>query len=503
MTQSTFALLTTTGRAKEALALASGEPLVISAIAIGDGTTVPSGGEKKLYHEIARKTVSGHGLVAGTTNTAYFDIHLAATDGPYTIREAGLYDAAGDLIAIACYDPPINKPTPESGQTVEGDVRLQIAFSNAENVIVQVDTSMQVPLQRLTVKPWVPIKSIDTKQPPENPTPGDVYVIPATASGVWKGQSQKLAEFTSAGWAITGTPDGHGIGLPDGSIYIKIAGVYTLLTDRLDKRYSRLVTPPSSTFYVVGPTGNDNNSGLAPTPEEGFATVQGAIDVISRKYITQSAITLMISPGTYDGAVIDASFVSQWVLIGDRNNADAVRLIATDTAKTLVRGLVTDNATNVSVSGMTFSGFYEAIATNKGALDVSDCNVVLGGNSSATGFACYGGTIKIYGNIKISGTGASCFNLDQSGFCRIGYNDIKQTDTAKITYSNVNVSLANIACARGGQLVVTSAVTNFIGRPTGKSYSATFGSTISTEGAGGNFIPGTQPGTAETSSYVI
>lgn len=226
MTQSTFALLTTTGRAKEALALASGEPLVISAIAIGDGTTVPSGGEKKLYHEIARKTVSGHGLVAGTTNTAYFDIHLAATDGPYTIREAGLYDAAGDLIAIACYDPPINKPTPESGQTVEGDVRLQIAFSNAENVIVQVDASMQVPLQRLTVKPWLPIKSIDTKQPPENPVPGDVYVIPATATGVWKGQSQKLAEFTTAGWAITDTPDGHGVGLPDGRLFIRVNNQY-------------------------------------------------------------------------------------------------------------------------------------------------------------------------------------------------------------------------------------------------------------------------------------
>ena len=503
MTQSTFALLTTTGRAKEALALASGEPLVISAIAIGDGTTVPSGGEKKLYHEIARKTVSGHGLVAGTTNTAYFDIHLAATDGPYTIREAGLYDTAGDLIAIACYDPPINKPTPESGQTVEGDVRLQIAFSNAENVIVQVDASMQVPLQRLTVKPWMPIKSIDAKQPPENPLPGDVYVIPATASGVWKGQSQRLAEFTSAGWAITDTPDGHGVGLPDGSIYIKIAGVYVPLTDILDKRYSQLVTPPASTFYVVGPTGSDKNTGLAPTPSDGFATVQGAIDAISSKYITQSAVTLIISPGTYDGAAIGASFVSQWILVGDRKNPDAVRLIATDTAKTRVRGLETSNATNVTVAGMTFSGFYEAIVTSKGALDISDCNAILGGNSGSTGFACYGGTVKIYGNINISGSGASCFNIDQSGFCRIGYKDIKKTDPTKITYNNVSVATANVSCARGGQLTVTSAVTNFIGRPTGKSYSATFGSTISTEGAGGNFIPGTQPGTAETSSYVI
>lgn len=358
-------------------------------------------------------------------------------------------------------------------------------------------------IRQTSRKAWIPIKSLTITTPPADNTFGDTYVIPADAKGDWSDKIGQLAEWNGQGWNFYQTPDGHGIGLPDGSIYIKINGVYTLLTDRLDKRYSRLVTPPSSTFYVVGPTGNDNNSGLAPTPEEGFATVQGAIDAISRKYITQSAITLMISPGTYDGAEIDASFVSQWILVGDRKNPDSVRLIATDTTKTLVRGLVTGNATNVTVAGMTFSGYYEAIATNKGALDVSDCTAVLGGNSSATGFASYGGTIKVYGTIKISGTGASCFNLDQSGFCRIGYNDIKQTDTAKITYNNVTVSTANVSCARGGQLIVTSSVTNFIGRPTGKSYSATFGSTISTEGAGGNFIPGTQPGTAETSSYVI
>ena len=360
-----------------------------------------------------------------------------------------------------------------------------------------------IPLAQLNALPWLPVISLTQKKPPTKPALGDLYVVPADGTGEWSDKGGQIAEWNGQKWLFSNSRDGHGVGLPDGSIYIKINGVYTLLNDLLDKRYSQLVTPPASTFYVIGPTGNDKNTGLAPTPSEGFATIQGAIDAISSKYITQAAITLIISPGTYDGAKIDASFVSEWVLIGDRKNPDAVRLIATDTKKTLVRGLVTGNATNVSVSGMTFSGFYEAIATNKGALDVSDCNAVLGGNSSATGFACYGGTIKIYGNIKISGTGASCFNLDQSGFCRIGYNDIKQTDTAKITYNNVNVSIANIACARGGQLIVTSSVTNFIGRPTGKSYSATFGSTISTEGAGGNFIPGTQPGTAETSSYVI
>lgn len=129
MAQTSFALMTNVGRAKEAAALANATTIEITHIAIGDGVTVPSGGETQLYHELARKTISGHGTVSGAANVAYFDCYLTAGEGPYTIREAGLYDVEGDLIAIAHYDPPINKPVPESGQTVEGTVRLEVAFS--------------------------------------------------------------------------------------------------------------------------------------------------------------------------------------------------------------------------------------------------------------------------------------------------------------------------------------------------------------------------------------
>src|SRR5690606_21106203 len=98
MAQTSFALMTNLGRAKEAAALANATTIEITHIAIGDGTTVPSGGETALYNEVARKTISGHGTVVGASNVAYFDCFLAAEDGPYTIREAGLIDSAGDLI---------------------------------------------------------------------------------------------------------------------------------------------------------------------------------------------------------------------------------------------------------------------------------------------------------------------------------------------------------------------------------------------------------------------
>jgi hypothetical protein len=226
MAQSSFALMTNLGRAKEAAALANGEPIVITHIAIGDGMTVPSGGETALYSEVARKTISGHGTVVGASNVAFFDCFLAAEEGPFTIREAGLYDDDGDLIAIARYDPPINKPVPASGQTVEGTIRLEVAFSNVANVQIVIDPSMQVALQRLTRLPWIPVISMATAAPPASPAIGATYLVPTGATGSWAGHAGKIAEFTVAGWALLTPPNGHGISLPDGRIFERIDGAY-------------------------------------------------------------------------------------------------------------------------------------------------------------------------------------------------------------------------------------------------------------------------------------
>lgn len=259
MAQNSFALLTNLGRAKEAAALANGTAIVITHIAIGDGTTVPSGGETTLYNEVARKAISGHGTVIGASNVAYFDIFLAAADGPYTIREAGLYDNAGDLIAIARYDPPISKPVPSSGQTVEGTVRLQVAFSNIANVTIVVDPSFTVPLQRLSRLPWVPVLSMSVSAPPSSPTLGDAYLIPAGSTGSWAGQSGKIAEYTSAGWGILTPPDGHGISLPDGRVFEKIGGDYVekLALDTQSGKWN---------YAIAGGSANALEVALNPSP---------------------------------------------------------------------------------------------------------------------------------------------------------------------------------------------------------------------------------------------
>lgn len=287
MAQNSFALMTNLGRAKEAAALANSTAVVITHIAIGDGTTVPSGGETALYHEVARKAISGHGTVAGSTNVAYFDIFLAAAEGPYTIREAGLYDDAGDLIAIARYDPPINKPVPASGQTVEGTVRLEVAFSNIASVTIVVDPAFTVPLQRLSRLPWIPVLSMSVTAPPASPNLGDTYLVPTGATSAWAGQSGKIAEYTAAGWAIITPPDGHGIGLPDGRLFERVSGVYI-------EKLALDVQSGKWTYATAGGSVNALSITLNPAPSSWNSLIGAALRIKIQSDNTDTA-TLAIS----------------------------------------------------------------------------------------------------------------------------------------------------------------------------------------------------------------
>lgn len=259
MAQNTFALMTNLGRAKEAAAIANGTAVVITHIAIGDGTTIPSGGETTLYHEVARKAISGHGTVVGASNVAYFDIFLEAAEGPYTIREAGLIDRDGDLIAIARYDPPISKPIPSSGQTVEGTIRLEIAFSNIAAITVVVDPAFNVTLQRINRLPWLPILSMTLATPPTTPSVGDVYLVPTGATGAWSGQAGKIAEYTSAGWGIISPPEGHGVSLPDGRVFERVGAAYVekIALDAQSGKWG---------YAVAGGTANALTATLSPAP---------------------------------------------------------------------------------------------------------------------------------------------------------------------------------------------------------------------------------------------
>lgn len=147
--QTTYSILTAYGRNKEAECIANGTPLVLTEIAFGDGDRIPAGGEISLQNELVRKPIAARGVVEGTPNASYFDALLEAADGPYVIREGGLFDDTGGMVAIVKYDPVVNKPIAASGQSAEAQMRMVVAFTDLQNLILQINAiGSYVPSER-------------------------------------------------------------------------------------------------------------------------------------------------------------------------------------------------------------------------------------------------------------------------------------------------------------------------------------------------------------------
>lgn len=73
---------------------------------------------------------------------------------------------------------------------------------------------------------WLTIISMTTADAPASPANGDVYLVPVGASGIWEAQVGNIAEWTGSTWSYTSPPDGHGISLPDGRVFERVAGAY-------------------------------------------------------------------------------------------------------------------------------------------------------------------------------------------------------------------------------------------------------------------------------------
>ena len=342
-------------------------------------------------------------------------------------------------------------------------------------------------IRQTSRKSWIPVKSITLTIPPakENNTFGDTYVIPQGAKGDWADEVGLLAEWTGQSWNFYKTPNGHGIGLPDGTICIKINGIYVPWTDLFDKRYAKFPETPASTFYVVGPSGSDKNTGLKPTPADGFATIQGAVDALS-KYMTAATITVNVSPGTYESVNVPVSHVASWSFIGNPDNPEAVKIYAkNETDKTTC---INVESGVVGVVGFSLFGVTSCVSAVGGAVSVFDCNANLstGGNV----FESYKGSFFVGGKINVKGTTDSVFFVANGATLDIGFfNQYKKTP-AKITFDNVTCSKAVFVSRTCGILSAATPVVTFVGVPTAAAYAGEDNGIVSTWGGGAKCLPG-------------
>ena len=358
---------------------------------------------------------------------------------------------------------------------------------NAIKKISNDGISHKFPLSQLNGLPWLPVISMSQTTPPSNPKPGDFYLVPLAAKAAWSGKSGHIAEWNGDNWLFSLAADGHGIGLPDGQIWQKINGNYV----SLDSRYSRLTAPPTDTYYVIGDKGDDTNSGIAPTPNDGFATIQGAIDAIKSRYMSMNLITINVAPGTYDGFRVDASMINKWALIGDPNQPDNVIINATRTTSAVLRScIVFSNA--VHLSGFSFKSYYENVSAAGGTISVKDCKIALPGAGCAA-LASYGGKLSLYGNINITGSGTTCIFAGEGGLTRLGYKDIGKFTPVFINYDNVNTS-TNLDAQSSGTMILQPEATNFSGSCNGTRFYAAANGVILLNGLGQYAIPGTRNG---------
>lgn len=90
-----------------------------------------------------------------------------------------------------------------------------------------------IPLAQLNALPWLPVISLTQKKPPTKPALGDLYVVPSDGTGEWSDKGGQIAEWNGQKWLFSNSRDGHGVGLPDGSVYIKIGGKYILPQNKI------------------------------------------------------------------------------------------------------------------------------------------------------------------------------------------------------------------------------------------------------------------------------
>lgn len=120
--------------------LPDGEKLKITHFAVGDGNgtiPTPSASQTALVHEVYRGEVSNIHADGDSTTRIIVEGIIPAGQGGFWVREIGLYDDQGVLIAV-CSAPERYKPTPAEGATSVLNCQVHVVVSNTSAVQLKV-----------------------------------------------------------------------------------------------------------------------------------------------------------------------------------------------------------------------------------------------------------------------------------------------------------------------------------------------------------------------------
>lgn len=154
MTAKYFAILTNYGAAQLANAVALGTQMNISAMAVGDGggtLPVPDPAQTKLIRETRRAAVNQVSIDEKNPNFIIAEQVIPENEGGWFIREIGLFDDNGGLIAVG-NAPETYKPNLQEGSGRTQVIQMVLMVSSTQAITLKVDPSVVLATREYVTK---------------------------------------------------------------------------------------------------------------------------------------------------------------------------------------------------------------------------------------------------------------------------------------------------------------------------------------------------------------
>ncbi|EOK1733556.1 tail fiber protein [Escherichia coli] len=252
-------VITTAGAAKLAAATAPGGRKVnITTMAVGDGggkLPVPDAGQTGLIHEVWRHALNKISQDKRNSNYIIAELVIPPEVGGFWMRELGLYDDAGTLIAVANMAESY-KPALAEGSGRSQTCRMVIIVSSVASVALTIDTTTVMATQD-----YVDDKIAEHEQSRRHPD----------ASLTAKGFTQLSSATNSTSETLAATPKA-------------VKAAYDLANG---KYTAQDATTARKGLVQLSSATNSTSETLAATPK----AVKAAYDLANGKYTVQDATT--------------------------------------------------------------------------------------------------------------------------------------------------------------------------------------------------------------------
>lgn len=191
---------------------------------IGDGTANNFIGRAMSGTEAARPNAGNQGrlyYITSGTNVGY--LYFDTGSAWLRVNAQKITDLSGSLDDVAdgtnyakvlkadITSGHINKVSDGSNTKTAAEIKTHIDDATKHRLINDSGASAtdlwsaqkinnEIELAKHNIEPQASVKNRTTTAPPSSPAAGDRYLIPASASGVWSGKQDQIAEYQAGNW---------------------------------------------------------------------------------------------------------------------------------------------------------------------------------------------------------------------------------------------------------------------------------------------------------------